>query len=284
MSQQPTTVTGHLYLVATPMGNLADITFRAISILKDVDLIAAEDTRHSKKLLDRYQIKTAMISLHEHNESARISNIITQLKKGKHIALIADAGTPLISDPGYLLVQAAHQAKIKIIPIPGPCAAITGLVASGLPTDHFVFEGFLPPRGSVRKKRLLNLKQEYRTIVFYESVHRIINLIDLMNEVLGGERLATIARELTKTFETIHQDKLSALKIWLHDNPEQQRGEFVVILQGTGKKKGDDVTECRRLLEILLNELTLKQAVQLTKKITGIKRKIIYDLALEIAK
>ena len=177
----------NLYLVATPLGNLDDITFRAIHVLKTVDLIAAEDTRHSKILLERYGIKTPMTSLHEHNETAKIAHLLTQLQQGYSIALISDAGTPLISDPGYHLVASAHRKCIKVVPVPGPCAAIAGLAASGLPTDHFVFEGFLPSHGAMRKKRLVALVQEWRTVVFYESVHRIVNLMELMNEIFGGE-------------------------------------------------------------------------------------------------
>jgi len=211
---------GCLYLVATPIGNLDDITFRAVEVLKHVDLIAVEDTRHSKKLLKHYDVATPTLSLHDYNESARCAELIKRLVAGIDIALISDAGTPLISDPGYRLVAAAHQHDIKVIPIPGACAAIAGLIASGLPTDRFVFVGFLPAKGAARKKRLEEFTNESRTIIFYESVHRIINLIDLLNEVFGGARVATVARELTKTFETIHQAKLSDLKFTLLSKPE----------------------------------------------------------------
>lgn len=282
MNKEQATKLGDLYLVATPMGNLADMTFRAVNVLKQVELIAAEDTRHSKKLLDHYGIGTPMLSLHEHNEAAKVSKLITRLQKGQNIALISDAGTPLISDPGYRFVEIAHQEGIKVIPIPGPCAAIAGLIVSGLPTDRFVFEGFLPARGAVRKKRLLELLEEDRTIIFYESVHRIVNLIKLLEEVFGADRWATIARELTKTFETVRRDNLGSLKNWLDENLKQIKGEFVVILQGASKTTKVSTEEHQRLLKILLEDLPLKQAVMLATKITGAPRKQLYSSALRI--
>lgn len=275
---------GCLYLVATPIGNLGDITLRAIEVLKYVDVIAVEDTRHSKKLLKYYGIATPTLSLHDYNESARCAKLIKRLAAGIDIALICDAGTPLISDPGYRLVATVHQHGIKVIPVPGACAAIAGLIASGLPTDRFVFVGFLPAKGAARKKQLEELANESRTIIFYESVYRIINLIDLLNEVFGGGRLATIARELTKTFETIHQAKLSDLKIWFEKDPNQSKGEFVIILESAYKKNREFAKESKGLLQILLNELPLKQAVSLATQISGVKRKTLYSLALEINK
>lgn len=275
---------GRLYLVATPIGNLDDMTYRAVAVLKEVDLIAAEDTRHSQKLLRYYDIITSTLSLHEFNEKARSAELIKRLQAGTDIALISDAGTPLISDPGYRLVEAAHRASIQVIPIPGACAAIAGLVASGLPTDQFVFAGFLPAKGAVRKKRLEEFINESRTLIFYESVHRIVNLIALLNDVFGGDRLATVARELTKTFETIHQSKLSDLKTWFEEDSNQSKGEFVVIVQGASKKIEKSQEENKRLLEILLAELPLKQAVSLAIQITGESRKPLYSLALEIQK
>lgn len=275
---------GCLYLVATPIGNLGDITLRAIDVLRGVDLIAAEDTRHSKKLLNHYDITTPTLSLHNYNEAARTAQLIKRLQQGADIALIADAGTPLISDPGYRLVAQAHQHGIKVIPIPGACAAIAGLVASGLPTDQFVFAGFLPTKDAARKKHLAALVSESRTIIFYESVHRITNFLNLLNEVFGGDRVAAVARELTKTFETIRQATLRDLKDWFAQDPQQSKGEFVIILQGASKKNRDPAAVDTRLLQILLNELPLKQAVSLAVQITGKKRKALYSLALEAQK
>ncbi len=274
---------GSLYLVATPIGHLADISLRALEILKQVDLIAAEDTRHSQHLLQHHQIPTPTLSLHEHNETQRTHELIKRLQEGKNIALISDAGTPLISDPGYRLVSAAHEHHIKVIPIPGACAAIAALSASGIATDQFIFIGFLPSRGEARHKQIISLSQEPRSVVFYESTHRIVNLIDLLHEMMGSARKVCIARELTKTFETIHTDTLENVKEWLHKDPMQRKGEFVVIVEGlTEKPKDELIEECRRILKILLEELPLKQAVALTVKLTACGRKIVYPLALEM--
>lgn len=273
---------GCLYVTATPIGNRDDITLRAIEILRSVDLIAAEDTRHSKKLLEYHGIKTPSISLHEHNEAARTALLCKKLKEGLNLALISDAGTPLVSDPGYRLIAAVREAGIRVVPIPGACAAIAALVSSGLPTDRFVFEGFIPSKGEARQKKLMKLKNESRTIIFYESVHRIVNLINLLNDIFGSDRRATIARELTKRFETIHAAKLSELKKWLKENPDQQKGEFVVIVEGCSEKITEISEEHQRLLTLLLNELSLKQAVSLAAKISGIPRKKLYSLALII--
>jgi len=274
---------GSLFIVATPIGNLADITYRAVEILKTVDLIAAEDTRHSQHLLTFYGIKTPRISLHEHNEQQRIKQLITLLQEGKQIALISDAGTPLISDPGYRLVAALHQMRIPIVPIPGACAAINALVASGLPTDRFIFEGFLPVKGSVRKQRLQELAEESRTVIFYEAPHRIEDLVNQLITEFGGVRLATVAREITKNFETIHHATLNDLKQWLSDDANQRKGEFVVIVQGKEKKPElQNEEELKRILKILLAELSLKQAVALAVSITHLKRNYVYNIALNL--
>lgn len=279
-------MSGHLYIVSTPIGNLSDMTYRAVETLKSVDLIAAEDTRHSRKLLDHYQITTPCLSLHEHNEQARAQLLCDRLEKGQHIALISDAGTPLISDPGYRLVARVREAGIRVVPIPGPCAAIAALVASGLPTEQFLFVGFLPAKGALRKKKLITLKNEPHTLIFYESVHRITDLIDLLNEVFEKDRLAAIARELTKTYETIHQASLANLQQWLKEFPGQCKGEFVVIVEGVTEKKTNEemMPDYQRVLTLLLPEMSLKQAVNLTCQITGGKRKAIYSLALTLAK
>ena len=273
--------TGCLFIVATPIGNLADITLRALEILKSVDIIAAEDTRHSQYLLNYYGIKTPLISLHAHNEQQRIAELLPQLQAGKQIALITDAGTPLISDPGGRLVQALHQAHIQVSPIPGPCAAICALAASGLASQRFLFEGFLPAKSAARLQRLTELAGETLTLIFYEAPHRITALLAELVEVFGSERLATLAREMTKTFETIRQDKLAALQHWVNEDANQRKGEFVLIVQGAEPIPNEN-KECQRTLQILLAELPLKQAVALTVEITGAKRNYIYNLALKL--
>lgn len=275
---------GSLYIVATPIGNLSDITLRAIDVLKGVDLIASEDTRHSKILLRHYNIHTRVISLHAHNEAARITLIENKLREGQNVALISDAGTPLISDPGYRLVTQIRQ-HFQVIPIPGPCAAIAALVASGLPTDHFLFEGFLPARAQAREKHIESLKNAPQTLIFYESVHRITALIDSLNKILGGDRQAALARELTKTYETIVSSTLAKLKEWLTEHKAQQKGEFVVLIKGS-KTQSDTTLSSQNLkvLQTLLGELPVKQAVSLTCQITGLKRSLLYPLALKLKK
>ncbi|WP_304985557.1 16S rRNA (cytidine(1402)-2'-O)-methyltransferase [Coxiella-like endosymbiont] len=276
-------MSGCLYIVATPIGNRKDITLRAIETLRAVDLIAAEDTRHSKGLLQYHGINTTSLSLHEHNEVARTALLCEKLTQGYDIALISDAGSPLISDPGYRLISAVRKARIRVVPIPGACAGIVALVASGLSTERFVFEGFLPSNGEIRRKKLEALKTEPRTLIFYESVHRIENLISLLNEIFSSARMATIARELTKKFETIYTTSLSELKKWLSENSEQQKGEFVVLVEGDHPEKTKEINkENHRLLTVLLQELPLKQAVALATKISGISRKQLYPLALTI--
>jgi 16S rRNA (cytidine1402-2'-O)-methyltransferase len=277
-------VVGKLYIVATPIGNLADITLRALEVLKQVDVIAAEDTRHSGRLLSHYGVGTSVLSLHNYNEQARSEQIIGRLLKGESVALISDAGTPLVSDPGYRLVSLAHENAVEVVPIPGACAAIAGLVTSGMPTDRFVFEGFLPAKGEKRKQRLLRLADESRTIILYESVHRIMNLLDLMVEVFTEDRPLSIARELTKNFETIYFGTAASVRERLTQASSEQRGEFVVVVQGVAQKKtDDDDQEARRVLTILLEELPLKQSVKLAVEITGGRRKALYQLALILA-
>ena len=271
-----------LYIVATPIGNLSDITLRAIEILKSVDFIAAEDTRHSQRLLSHYGIDTPCFSLHDFNEDSRIHKIIGLLSDGKSVALISDAGTPLISDPGFRLVRAVLQENHRVIPIPGACAAIAGLVASGLPTDRFRFEGFLPAKSSAQETQLQKLKNETCTLIFYESVHRIDKTIALMKAVLGENRMVTLARELTKSFETIIHGEFGYLSEWMSQHPEQRKGEFVIIVQGAEEKTNSNDEQLYGLLEQLLTELTVKQSVSLAAKITGLNANGIYALALKI--
>lgn len=272
--------TGTLYLIATPIGNLGDITFRALDILKKVQLIAAEDTRHSRKLLQHYQITTPMISLHNFNEATRVSQLMERLERGESVGLISDAGTPLISDPGFSLVRAAQAAKIPVVPIPGACAAITALCAAGLPTDRFIFEGFLPAKTVARKERLSDIKDDPRTIVFYESPHRIKAMLKDLITVLGPARRVTMARELTKQFETIHQDEAAELLEWIEKNPEQQLGEFVLVVAGSKSEKNLSTMDIDKILAILVAELPTKQAASLCAKITGHKKNELYERAL----
>lgn len=271
---------GVLYIVATPIGNLGDMTFRAVEVLQSVNAIAAEDTRHSMHLLQHYAIKTSLISLHEHNERERVAMILERLSKGESIALISDAGTPLISDPGYVLAKEARHKGIRVVPIPGACAAIAALSASGLPTDKFIFEGFLPVKSKQRKDHLIGLLDESRTMIFYESPHRIVDLLHDMREIFGDKRPAVLARELTKMFETIRSGTLDELIEWVTHDENQQRGEIVVLLEGLKSKEGLD--EVKKILLILLESLSLKQAVDITAKLTGQRKNEIYELALQL--
>ena len=270
-----------LYVVATPIGNLEDFSPRAINTLQNVNQIAAEDTRHSHKLLKHFGIVTSVISLHEHNEAVTSKLLLDCLKKNQSIALISDAGTPLINDPGYRLVNLAHQHGIPVIPIPGPCALITALCASGLTCDRFIFEGFLPGKSIARQKKLLEFLHEMRTIIFYEAPHRILELIDDMLAVFGPKRYVVLARELTKTFETIHGDNLEQLKIWLNLDRNQQKGEFVVLVEGAEYLNPYEIDK-QRILGILLDELPIKQATSIAAKITHEKKNKLYALALAI--
>ena len=276
-------MSGSLYIVATPIGNLSDISERAIEVLKQCDLIAAEDTRHSKNLLWRFNIKTKGKAYHEHNESQLTSQLIQQIIDGKFIALISDAGTPLINDPGYKLVTAAYYNRIKVIPIPGPSAVITALSASGLPTNRFIFEGYLSAKKEARKKFLQQLISESRTLVFYEAPHRILETIQDMQDVFGSERRVTIARELTKKHEQIVLDSLSAVNKKLINEEIKIKGEFVVIVEGAQEKSVSDV-EVLRVNQILSEKLSPKDAAGLTSKITGKKKNEVYQMALKASK
>jgi 16S rRNA (cytidine1402-2'-O)-methyltransferase len=276
---------GTLYVVATPIGNLEDISYHAVTILKAVDLIAAEDTRHSAKLLSHYTIGTPKLSLHEYNEVERTEQLIARLQAGQSIALISDAGTPLISDPGYRLVSATQAAGIRVAPIPGACAAIAALSVAGLPTDRFSFEGFLPPKSAARKHRLETLAQEPRTLVFYVSSHRIISTLSEMRDCFGGSRRGAIARELTKVFETVKTDNLEALLDWIVANKYNQRGEFVVLVEGASfaQQRGAE-HDIINVLSTLLTELPLKTSIRLAAAITHQPKNRLYELALTLKK
>jgi 16S rRNA (cytidine1402-2'-O)-methyltransferase len=265
--------------VATPIGNLGDMVPRAVETLQTVALIAAEDTRHSRRLLDHFGIGTKCIAYHDHSSPAELTALLDHLRAGKSLALISDAGTPLVSDPGYRLVDAALAAGIRVVPIPGASAAIAALSAAGLPTDRFVFEGFLPAKSAARRQRLEALIDETRTLVFYEAPHRLIETLVDMRAVCGGERVAVLARELTKLHETIHRAPLAELLAWVEADANQRRGECVLLLHGA-VVSSDIAGEQIRILKLLLEELPLKQAAALAAKITGAKKNALYDLAL----
>lgn len=272
---------GQLFIVATPIGNLGDISERAIQVLGSVDSIAVEDTRHSGKLLRHLAIKTKMFALHDFNEKQKADEISERILKGENIALISDAGTPLISDPGYQLVKSAHRAGVQVVPIPGASAIIAALSCAGLPSDRFTFEGFLPNKSAARVAVLKKLIAETRTIIFYEAPHRILASLEDMQEVFGGQRYVVLARELTKTFETVHGDNLDSLLSWVTEDENQQRGEFVVLVRGAIKDASAIDAEAAQVLEVLMAELPLKQAASLAAKITGIKKNILYKVGLE---
>jgi len=279
-SVQEQILSGSLYIVATPIGNLGDVSERAIEVLKQADLIAAEDTRHSKTLLERFAIKTKVKAYHEHNEEQFTSKLIQQIVDGESIALISDAGTPLINDPGYKLVTAAHDNGIKVVPVPGPSAIITALSACGLPTNKFIFEGYLPAKKEARKKCLKELVSESRTLIFYEAPHRIRDSIQDMHDVFGSERRVTIARELTKQYEQIVRDNLSVINEKLISEEIKHKGEFAVIVEGAQEISITD-KEVLRINQILSEKLSPKDAAGLTAKISGKKKNEVYQMVLE---
>ncbi len=276
---------GKLYIVATPLGNLGDITQRALSTLNEVDKVIAEDTRHSGRLLQHFGISKPLIALHTHNEQDQSEKLLQELKKGINFALVSDAGTPLISDPGYRLVQMAHEQGIVVSPIPGPCAAIAALSALGLPCQEFVFVGFLPAKSSQREQELQEWINNTRTVVFYEAPHRIIKTLESCVKVLGSDRLAGIAREITKAYETIKTGTLSELLAWITNDTDQQRGEFVLVIAGVDKVESSaDGQQAEIILKKLLAELSLNQAVRLCVSLTGQPKNKVYALALSIQK
>ena len=275
--------TGTLYVVATPIGNLDDISARALKVLRDVALIAAEDTRHSMRLMQHFGIPTPLAACHEHNERDEGSRFLARLQAGDDVALISDAGTPLISDPGYHLVRQVRAAGIKVVPVPGPCALIAALSAAGLPSDRFIFEGFLPAKAVGRRARLEAVKEEPRTLIFYEAPHRILECLEDMELVFGGERVALLARELTKTFETLNGLPLAELRAWVAGDSNQQRGECVVLVAGWQAPEGDDAVsaDTLRVLDLLLKEMPLKRAAAVAAEITGVRKNLLYQVALE---
>jgi len=274
---------GTLYVVATPIGNLDDMSARALKILGEVALIAAEDTRHSVRLMQHFGLNTPLAACHEHNERDEGSRFIQRLLAGDDVALISDAGTPLISDPGYHLVRQARAAGVHVVPVPGPCALIAALSAAGLPSDRFIFEGFLPAKTAGRCARLEQVREEPRTLIFYEAPHRILECLQDMEKVFGGERPALLARELTKTFETLKGLPLAELRAFVEADSNQQRGECVVLVAGWTAPVSDEAVsaEVMRILDVLLAEMPLKRAAAVAAEITGVRKNLLYQVALE---
>ncbi|MBC7756967.1 MAG: 16S rRNA (cytidine(1402)-2'-O)-methyltransferase [Bdellovibrio sp.] len=281
MNDLKTNGQGTLYVVATPIGNLGDITLRAIETLKMVDAIAAEDTRHSSGLLSHFGISKKLIAVHEHNEQQSAEKLVLALKNGDNIALITDAGTPAVSDPGAIVVKMVREAGIKVVPIPGVSAVIAALSASGVTQNGFYFHGFLPASGAARRKQLETLKAQTVTLVFYEAPHRIIESVEDIAKVLGENRQITFCRELTKTFETIFTCPASRASAWLQADANQQRGEFVLLIEAAPVVAAQEISiEAQRVLKCLLAELPLKQAAKLAAEITNEKKNALYELAL----
>ncbi|HHF5122144.1 16S rRNA (cytidine(1402)-2'-O)-methyltransferase [Haemophilus influenzae] len=277
-----TDLTGILYIVATPIGNLQDITQRALETFAQVDLIAAEDTRHSGLLLSHYGIKKPFFALHDHNEQEKAHILVEKLKQGSNIALISDAGTPLISDPGFHLVRQCREAGIRVVPLPGACAAITALCASGIASDRFCFEGFLPAKSKARKDKLENIAEEDRTLIFYESTHRILDTLEDMQAVLGEERYMVLAREMTKTWETITGNTIKNLREWLLEDPNRTKGEMVLIVEGKPKSDNNDEIspQAVKALELIAEELPLKKAAAIVAELYGYKKNALYQFGL----
>ena len=275
---------GTLYVVATPIGNLADLTPRAREVLASVALIAAEDTRHTRQLLSSCGIGTALTSLHEHNEAQKSAELVARLAGGESIALVSDAGTPLVSDPGFDLVAAARRARIAVVAIPGACAAIAALSVAGLPSDRFVFEGFLPAKTAARSERLEQLAREQRTLIFYEAPHRLADVLRDMTRILGAERNASISRELTKRFETTYSGTLAQLSEAAALDSDMSRGELVIVVSGAPAASTALELDSDALLRALLQELSPSQAAKVAAHVTGGKRSDLYEAALRLSK
>ncbi len=274
---------GRLYVVATPIGNLSDLSARARAVLESAGLIAAEDTRHSGSLLKHFAIRTPLVSLHEHNEKQRTGELLLRLQQGTSVALVSDAGTPAISDPGFELVRAAAAAGIDIVAVPGPCAAIAALSIAALPTDRFCFEGFLPARAAARRERLTELADEARTLVFYESPHRIAETLEDCAACFGAQRGAAVAREITKLHEAVYRGSLAELRARASQDADFSRGEIVLIVAGAARAAAaPDDAALDRVLRPLLNELPLKQAARLAAQIAGVRDNLAYKRALRL--
>jgi 16S rRNA (cytidine1402-2'-O)-methyltransferase len=268
---------GRLYVVATPIGNLDDITLRALKVLAEVDLIAAEDTRHTRLLLARHGIDRPLLALHEHNEEQQAPRVVERLRQGERIALVSDAGTPLLSDPGYRVVRLAAENGIETVAIPGPSAVTAALSISGLPTDRFVFEGFLPARPAARLKRLTELRSEPRTMVLFESSHRIEACLADLRDVLGPERPAAVCRELTKQFETVLRGPVSDLLQRVADDPNQRKGEFALVVAGCTAGERADFAAAQALAAELQEQVGASQAARIAAKLHGVSRRDLYQ-------
>jgi len=270
-----------LYVVPTPIGNIGDMTLRSVEVLQAVDMIAAEDTRHSRTLLNHYEITTPVISFHEHSGESAAVALAERIMQGERIALISDAGTPLVSDPGYQLVRAVQALNMPVVPLPGPCAAVTALSAAGLPTHSFQFVGFLPAKKNARRTRLDGLKSSESTIILYEAPHRILDLLDDIAGVLGALREICIARELTKTFETVRRDTVAVIRDWVKGDANQQRGEFVVMI-APDTQRGEGVSdEAFNLLRALSEELPPRKAAQIVAAHYGLKSRDLYEMLID---
>ncbi|PKH05105.1 16S rRNA (cytidine(1402)-2'-O)-methyltransferase [Moritella sp. Urea-trap-13] len=276
MSEQAT-----LFIVPTPIGNLSDITERGLEILRSVDLIAAEDTRHTGKLLSHYQIKTKTFALHDHNEQQKAEYLVSKLQSGISIALVSDAGTPLISDPGYHLVNTCRAHGVKVVPLPGPCAAVTAMSGSGLPSDRFSFEGFLPSKEKARNDKITELKEETRTMIFYESPRRLQYTLDALTAIMGPEREVCVAREITKAFESITTMPVGELATWVAEDSNRSRGEIVLLVAGFKPTGLEIPAKVLNTLRLLNEELPLKKAAALTAEIHGVKKNALYKWGLE---
>lgn len=271
-------------MVATPIGNRGDFSARARQVLEDADLVLAEDTRRTRPLLRDIGIRTPLLALHDHNERARVADLVARLRGGESLALVSDAGTPLISDPGFVLVRAALEAGVRVSPVPGPCAAVAALSVAGIPTDRFVFEGFLPAKRTARRKVLETLRAEPRTLVFYESVHRIGEVLADLVDVFGGARRACIARELTKIHETVYTGTLSELGALAKADDDMARGEIVLVLAGSDDNSDNKAIEPLELLRELARELPAGKAATITARLTGADRKHLYRALVEDGK
>ena len=278
-------IVGTLYIVATPIGNLGDMSQRAIETLKSVNLIAAEDTRHSRTLLQQFAINTSLTALHEHNERNACEDLLNKVLSGESIAVISDAGTPLISDPGYFIVRRAHQLNITVVPIPGASTLTTALCAAGLPTNSIHFEGFLPAKSTHRVTRLNELVATSDTLVFFEAPHRIVDTLSDLKDVFGSSREAVFMRELTKMFETIKSASLEEVLSFVKQDSNQRKGEIVIVVAGiAAKPKHSDITdESEHILKLLLKELPTKKAASITAEITGLRKNKLYQHALQLS-
>lgn len=272
---------GSLFIVPTPIGNLGDMTQRALDVLQSVDLIAAEDTRHTGLLLQHFAINARLFALHDHNEQQKAQTLLAKLQNGQNVALVSDAGTPLINDPGYHLVRTCREAGVRVVPLPGPCAAIAALSAAGLPSDRFCYEGFLPAKSKARRDVLRALVQEPRTLIFYESTHRLTDSLEDLAAELGATRYVVLARELTKTWESIYGAPAAKLLAWVNEDENRRKGEMVLIVEGYKAAQGEELpAEALRTLALLQGELPLKKAAALAAEIHGVKKNALYKYAL----